>query len=143
MEFTMNINIGDRLVFKRNAFDRSNNALVLDRALRADGSLFAVKVKTSGHPFWVRPEELFPVPVEPRSADPDGFSAAERRLFDVVTGHGPLLTSAIAAIVNGDPAQVKKWTASTAGMLARRLTDPAGRLKMKRVGKVYEVSIPK
>lgn len=126
----MSISIGQHLIYRKDKFDNHHQAVVLDLQFNPHSSpgIFAVKIKTAGHPFWVRTDQLEPLPVEPRSADPLGLSAAERKLFDIVQRHQPIATADIAHIANGDPAQVKKWTAGTVGTLVKRLVG-LGRLK--------------
>jgi hypothetical protein len=71
-----------------------------------------------GRRFWCSPEQLFEP--GPERSDPDGFSLAERKLFDAVAAHGPLKTGDLAAIINGNPEQKKPWTASTVAAVAKR-----------------------
>lgn len=94
----------------------------------------AVKVKPlNAHSFWVLPEQLsLPVP-DHRTTDPLGFTAAERKLFDIVKRHQPITTAAIANLHNAGNVNEVKWTASSVGVMARRLAR-LRLLKMKRLG---------
>ena len=136
----MNIAIGQNLIYRKDKFDHHRKAVVLDLQFNPHSlpGIFAVKIKTVSHPFWVRTDQLEPLPVEPRSADPLGLSAAERRVFDIVLRHQPIAAADIARIASGDPLQ-NPWTAGVAGALVKRLVG-LGRLK-KGEGKPCMVEV--
>lgn len=68
-----------------------------------------------------------------RTTDPLGLIAAERRLLDIVQRYQPITTAAIAHFHNVDKASEVRWTASSVGVIARRLAR-LRLLKMRRLG---------
>jgi len=97
------------------------------------GQLNAVLVKRGhGQPFLANAAQLNPLPINPRTLDPDGLSPAERTLLDLVLAHPGLNTQNLAAIVNGDPDRNPKWNAGIVGGIGRKL-EKAGKVVLRRV----------
>jgi hypothetical protein len=125
---------GATLLLRTSPFAKPRKVKVLEKM----HGRFIIVEPSAGGSFSCAPDQLSPVPEEP-AKDPDGLAPGERKLLDVLS-LGPLTTGQIAAVVNGNPEQESKWTASTAGMLARRL-EKAGRVRVEKGGKQMVVSL--
>ncbi len=123
------------LVFKQ-LYTKPRPVAVLE--IHETGNFVRVK-PTHGKEFWCSPDQLS-LPEPPPTPDPDRMTPGERTLYNILLTTGPLKTGELAAVVNGNPEQDPKWTASTVGMLARRL-EKMGKVRMVKEGSQMKVEV--